>query len=131
MSSCRDRISEAEKYYRAALELRQRTLGATHQNVANTEAALGSLLTGRGDYGEAERLLRDAVEIRRKGLPPTHWQIGYTQALLGRCLAVQHRFTDAEPLILKGYEILREKRGDGREETRQAVATLVALYQAW
>jgi len=129
--ACRGQISEAEKHYRAALELRTKTLGAAHASVADTEAALGRLLTGRGAYEEGDRLLRNALEIRRKSLPSTHWRIGYTQALLGRCLAAQRRFTDAEPLLLKGYELLREKRGAGREETREAAGGLVALYEAW
>jgi tetratricopeptide (TPR) repeat protein len=99
--------------------------------VADTEAALGRFLTGRGAYKEANRLLRDALEIRRKSLPSTHWRIGYTEALLGSCLKGEGRFEEAEPLLLKGYEILRAKRGDGREETREAAGGLVALYDAW
>jgi tetratricopeptide (TPR) repeat protein len=99
--------------------------------VADTEAALGRLLTGRGAYEEADRLLRDALGIRRKSLPSAHWRIAYTETLLGSCLTGERRFDEAEPLLLAGYETLRTKRGDEREETLSAASGLEALYAAW
>ena len=131
MYACRGQSGEAEKHYRAALELRQKSRGAAGSGVADTEAALGRLLTGRGAYEEADRLLRDALAIRRKSLPSPHWQTGYTEALLGICLTGERRFDEAEPLLLAGYETLRAKRREARDETRMAASGLVALYTAW
>ena len=99
--------------------------------MADTETALGRLLTERGAYEEADRLLGNALEINRRSLPPKHWRIGYTQALLGSCLTGERRFDEAEPLLLAGYETLRAKRGNERQETLRAASGLVALYEAW
>jgi serine/threonine protein kinase/Tfp pilus assembly protein PilF len=122
---------EAEKHYRTALKLRQSTPGAAPTDIATSEAGLGRVLCDCGSQQEGERLLRDALDIRRRILPPSHWHIGYTEALLGGCLENLHRFEEAEPLLLGGYETLRAKRGEGREETRDAASWLAGLYKAW
>jgi len=97
VSRCRGRLGESEEYYRAALELRKKTLGAAHANVADTEAALGRLLTERRAYEEAEQLLRHALEVRRQSKPATHWRIGYTQTILGNCLRGERRNIAVKP----------------------------------
>jgi serine/threonine protein kinase/Tfp pilus assembly protein PilF len=49
-----------------ALELRRKTLGAEHVDVASTMNNLALVFHAKGDFGSAEQLYRDALVMRRK-----------------------------------------------------------------
>jgi len=50
-----------------AYELRRRTLGEDHLDVATTETALGTVLENSGWCPEAEEFYRRALNMKRRG----------------------------------------------------------------
>ena len=64
------RYAEAERWARRALELRERTQGAQHYDVAMTLQVLGLIADEVGDYEEGERYFARAVRIMEALLGP-------------------------------------------------------------
>jgi len=64
-------------------------------------------------------------------MPSGHWQLATSRSVLGECLARQRRFAEAEPLVVESYEALKAFRGEQDERTVEALARVVALYEAW
>ncbi len=66
------KFSEAEKYAREAVVLRERLGGAENAEVAKTQLVLGRALIGQNKLAEAEPLLRRALATSEKTLGPEH-----------------------------------------------------------
>ena len=80
----RGRGTEAEAQLRQALDIRERSLGEDHREVADTLYELGRLADRAGRVDEATRLFDRALEIRRRRLPPDHPDLRRTlEALAG------------------------------------------------
>ncbi len=123
--------SEAEVPCRRSLELHRQVHPAGQWRVARPMSLLGAILIGQGRYTEAEPLLREALEIRRAGRPPGHWETAKTKSLLGAALTGQKRFEEAEPLLLESYPDIVADRGPHHRRTREAIARIIDLYEAW
>ena len=57
---------EAEKLYRRTLALYEKTLGPSHETIANLLGAWGANQSRKGDYGEAERLFSSPWRCSRR-----------------------------------------------------------------
>jgi tetratricopeptide (TPR) repeat protein len=64
------RYAEAEPLLKRALEIRERSLGPDHPDVAESLNNLALLYESRGRSAEAEPLLKRALAIREKSLGP-------------------------------------------------------------
>ncbi|MEM7353276.1 MAG: serine/threonine-protein kinase [Acidobacteriota bacterium] len=127
----RGRLEPAESEIRRAIEIMRPALGEAHPHVARSQTALGKILLMDGRRGEAEAVLRAALKAQVEGLPTGHRRTLLTQLFLGQCLADTGRFEEAEPLLVTALDGHREARGPEHEYTREAIAALVALYDAW
>jgi len=112
-------LSEAETLYREVLATRRKALPPGHQSVAYSLVGLGRLLISTGKYPEAEVLLREAVTIEEAKLPPGHWEIAYVRGVLGGALLGQNRSDEAKTVLEESLRILKEKRGESDERTRE------------
>ncbi len=122
--------AEAERLYRQALDILHRRVGKKHRHVAVVERNWASLLATRGEAVAAEDLARQALTIMRQArMPP--WRIADARSVLGHCLIGQGRYEEAEPLLVDSYPVIRDAKGGGSRYTRDALARVAALYQAW
>jgi adhesin HecA-like repeat protein len=64
--------AEAEPLYTRALEIREKSLGKDHPNVAASLNNLAGLYDAQGRYDEAEPLYKRALEILEKSLGEKH-----------------------------------------------------------
>jgi hypothetical protein len=99
--------------------------------VGSTLQVLGLSLEDQGDLKGAESALRESLALREASMPSGHWQLATSRSVLGECLARQRRFAEAEPLVVGGYEALKAFRGERDDRTAEALARVVALYEAW
>ena len=66
------------------LEMRERTLGPEHAEVAGSLNNLAVLLKGMGRYEEAQALYARSIRIKEKALGTAHPQVGCWLSAIGR-----------------------------------------------
>ncbi len=72
------KLLDADIIYRQALQIRERSLGPAHPDVASSINQLAELLKSQGKYDEAEPLFVRALEIREKVLGMNHSEVATT-----------------------------------------------------
>ena len=75
-----DRHTEAEEYYRRALEIRVAALGPEHPRVAMGLANLAGFYADQGSYADAEQLYWQAVAVSDRALGADHPDVGASLA---------------------------------------------------
>ena len=124
-------ITEAEPYFREALEGERRVLGDDHRSTLISKSNLALLLVDLGNAVEAEQLGGETVVAARETLGADHWLYGAFLRNHGRALAALQRFDDAESALLEAHGILQTALGDEHKQTRRVVGYLADLYDAW
>ncbi len=127
----RGRLQGAESGARQAIDILSPAIGERHPHVARSQSALGKTLIMQGRLEEAEAVLRSALEIQLESLPSTHRRTSQTRMFLGECLTRVGQFEESEELLLSALKGHTETRGPTHENTREALAGLVTLYDAW
>jgi len=125
------RYREAEACLTQALEIIWRRSGRDHLHAAYTLLKLADLANAEGQHRRAESLTNDALRVLRAKLPAGHWRIGVAESTLGAALTGQGRYPEAERLLLASYAVLRDSTVAQSVYTRQALANLAGLYDAW
>jgi tetratricopeptide (TPR) repeat protein len=122
---------EAEQIFRRVLKMDQKFYGGKHPYVAVTLINLASVLRRQENFEEAESHFRKALEIQREIFSEDHWRLAHTKSLLGGCLSEQGKYQESEQLLVKSYKIIRKQFGDDHRRTREALARIINLYDAW
>lgn len=117
----------AEKFYKAALEVKETVLGKKHLSLANSYDSLGMLSQERQEQSEAEDYFRDALEHTERILPPDNPQVFARLDKLARCLTEQKKYGEAEGLYLRAQDFFKGKQGQGCSQARACYA-LGSLY---
>ncbi|HZU37009.1 MAG TPA: serine/threonine-protein kinase [Gemmataceae bacterium] len=102
-------LDEAERLFRAALEISRRQIDGPNTRVDMTFALvwLSRNLLLQKKYAEAEPLAREALEISERDAPDRYFRFVY-RSVLGGALLGQEKYAEAEPLLLQGYEGLKK-----------------------
>jgi CHAT domain-containing protein/Tfp pilus assembly protein PilF len=107
------KYAEAEEWYKAALEIREKELGEDHPDTASTLNAMAMLYLSEGKYTDAERLCRRSLDIRRRVLGEDHRAVAYSLSTLAAILRIQQKRDEAEQDYKKAIEI--EEKTLGKE----------------
>lgn len=91
----------SEEQLVAALEIKQRTLGERHVDVATAKEDLASLQRQMGRFREAETTYRETLEIYRAEYGDEHVEVAQTLLSLATTLHAIGDYDEAEPLYLK------------------------------
>jgi non-specific serine/threonine protein kinase/serine/threonine-protein kinase len=102
------KYSEAEPYWREALEGRRRILGDEDPQTLNSITGLGMLLWKMGRYSEAEPYWQEALDGRRRVMGDEHRTTLLSISNMGLLRRDQGRLFEAEELFA---EALRRARG--------------------
>eukprot|EP00959_Pyramimonas_sp_CCMP1952_P043438 908376-Pyramimonas_sp.AAC.1 len=89
---------EATPYLTRSLELREKTVGSDHLDVAQSLNNLGVLLNHQGKYEEARRHHERSLRIREQALGDSHPDVATSLNNLGELLRKQGLFSQAEPI---------------------------------
>ncbi len=103
----------AERYYRQALDLRQRSLGEQHPLVAESKVNLGAALVDREQYREAQTLITEAMVSLRASRGAEHPSIGVLLVNLGEAQLELGR-PEAEGTYREALRVLERTEGTER-----------------
>jgi len=107
----RGKLAEAEAAHRTALQLRRKSLGIIHPDVAESHMHLGLVLWEQGKLQEAEVELREALEVQEKELGQEHPEVARTHNRLGLVLQDLGDLASAEEELKKALAIRLEQLG--------------------
>ena len=82
-------------------------------------------------HDDAAPLYEKAVTGARQALPEGHWHVGVFLSSYGSSLSNQGRHEQAEAALLEAYEILSAALGEDHTRTRNAIKSIVAVYERW
>jgi CHAT domain-containing protein/Tfp pilus assembly protein PilF len=119
----------AEQFSRQALEVRRRTLGEDHPEIAVNLDLLGSFTWAQGQYEEAERLYQQAGEMYRRTVGEDHLLYG---AHLFRVAALYHsqgRYAEDETCLRRAAEIHRRISGEENPTYAEHLLSLAGTCQ--
>ena len=113
-----------------SLEIRRRTLGNNHPDIARTLFNLAVLIEQIERWSEAEGYSREAESIWA-ALDYEDLYRQFNLNLLGGILTGQGRFAEAEPLLLQSYDSLQGVARLSPAQWSGIVARFVRLYEGW
>ncbi|MGC9187650.1 MAG: tetratricopeptide repeat protein, partial [Fervidicoccaceae archaeon] len=117
--------------YREALEIKIRSLGRNHPDVAATMSTLAVLYFEQGKYSEAEPLYREALEILIKSLGRNHPDVAATMSTLALLYFEQGKYSEAKMLLLDALEIYKTLNEESNlyEEKIELIQKLINLIR--
>jgi eukaryotic-like serine/threonine-protein kinase len=101
-------FEDAATLIQEALEIRGRTLGSGHEEVAESLTALALVDEAQGDYEGAKALHVKALELRRKLHPGDSLEVAESLIGLARVLLAKGHPPQAEPLLLEAVKIRKK-----------------------
>ena len=119
---------EAESPYKQSLEIRQKTLGSDHLDVAASLYGLAVVYAEQNKYAEAEPLYKQSVEIREKTLGPDHPDVAASLYSLALVYKRQGKYAEAEPLYKRSLEIMEKAYGQDHPYMANPYYGLGSLY---
>ena len=121
---------EAESPYKQSLEIRQKTLGSDHLDVAASLYGLAVVYAEQNKYAEAEPLYKQSVEIREKTLGPDHPDVAASLYSLALVYKRQGKYAEAEPLYKRSLEIMEKAYGPDNRNLLLCLTGLAEVYEA-
>jgi len=124
-------LSQAEKWYTAAKDIREKILGKEHPDYAKCLNNLAGIDMSRGNYKNAERLFLEAKVIWGKSLGKEHTDYAGSLVNLGVLNGKIGKYDNALLFYLEAKEIF-EHRPNGREHPyyMNCLTNLAMLYKA-
>jgi tetratricopeptide (TPR) repeat protein len=119
--------TNAEAYYRLALQNEEKASGRDHPRVAILLNDLGLALRQREDNKSAEPLFRRALAIQEKALGPNHAATAATLNNLGSLLQSTGQLAEAERSERRALRIFEEKLGPESMELATACSNMADL----
>ena len=121
---------EAETQLKAALEIRERTLGPDHADTLISASTLAELYMTRANFSAAEELLVKTLATREKTLGPTHPDTLESVSALATFYWDSGDYAAAEPLRKRSHVEREKTLGADHPDTLLAVGDLARLYWA-
>jgi tetratricopeptide (TPR) repeat protein len=121
---------EAEKWYKACLQMTQQRCGADHPGTATSLNNLADLYRAMERYPEAERLLLQSLWIWEQQLGADHPQTAMSLNNLATLYYAMERYAEAEALYVRSLAITEQQPGADHPHTAQSLNNLAELYRA-
>ena len=129
------RLCDAGKYDEAipiaerALAIRQKVLGPSHPDVADSLNNLAFLYDTKGDYAKAEPLYQRALVIDERALGPDHPNVATDVNNLAALYYSNGEYAKAEPLFQRALAIRQKVLGPNHPDVAQSLNNLALLYE--
>jgi CHAT domain-containing protein/tetratricopeptide (TPR) repeat protein len=124
------RVTEAERAYRAAIEIYERTQGPNGPDLAVALDNLASLYMENGRLAEAEKLRLRALDIFKATLGPAHPSIATGLGNLAVLYQFQGRLREAQEMFLKALDITEKAFGPESRQAGIIADNLAGLYRS-
>lgn len=117
----------ADRFFRAALDVKSTILGKDHLSLANSYDNLAVLYLEKKDLTEAESYFTDALQITQKTLSAASHEAYNRLDKLARCLIKEGKYQKAEELYLRAQTFWKKGLSQYGDEPRNLFA-LGSLY---
>jgi CHAT domain-containing protein len=124
-----NRPAEAERFYRRALAINEKSLGPEHPTVATGLHNLAALLYVTNRLTEAEPLMRRALAIDEKAYGPDHPSVALRLNNLAQLLNHTNQLPAAEPLMRRALVIHEKAYGPDHPAIATDLNNLAQLLQ--
>lgn len=124
-----EQYAAAEPLYLRAVEVKEKTLGKDHPDVAEVLNGLAGLYIRKGKYGEAEPLYLRALAVKEQAFGKEHLSVAETLNDLGVLCSAQDRLAETESLYLRALEIREKHLGKEHLDVTESVSNLATLYR--
>jgi len=121
--------TEAEPFYRRALAIHEKQLGADHPDTANSLNNLALLYQSQGNYQQAEPLYQRALAIYEKQLGADHPDTATSLNNLAAFYRSQGNYQQAEPLYQRALAIYEKQLGTNHPNTKTVQKNYTDLLQ--
>jgi tetratricopeptide (TPR) repeat protein len=118
---------QAERLYKAALDVKSTVLGKDHLSLANSYDSLGSACLARHEDVDAESYLRDALQITEK-IQPSTGVIYSRMDKLAKCLISEGKLDEAEALYVRAQNFWSDETPNSNGADARAAYALGSLY---
>ena len=125
-----NRLSEAERLYRRALAIDEKSLGPDHPNLGGDVSNLSALLQATNRLSEAEPLMRRVIAIEEKSLGLDHPYVAAALNNLALLLEATNRLSEAEPLLRRALAIDEKSLGPDHPSVGRDLINLAELLRA-
>ena len=115
--------------YKRALAIREKALGASHPDVAQTLNNLAVVYQEQGKYADAEGLYKRALAIYEKALGEDHPDVAQTLNNLADVYQEQGKYADAEGLHQRALAIKEKALGADHPGVAVTLNNLANVYQ--
>jgi tetratricopeptide (TPR) repeat protein len=123
----RGNFDVADRFFKAALDLKSTILGKEHLSLANSYDSLGDICLSRNESKDAESYYRDALRCTENVLPPENPVVYARLDKLAKCLIKAGKYDQAEQLYLRARNFWKEEPSKCGNEARDLYA-LGCLY---
>ncbi|XP_046862483.1 nephrocystin-3-like [Xenia sp. Carnegie-2017] len=123
-----NKYHKAKDCYEKALEIRQKSLGPEHVDVATTFNDLGNMYYNTNKYDKAKECYEKALEIRQKSLGPKHVDVATTLNDLGNMYYNTNKYDKAKECYEKALEIQQISLGPKHVDVASSLNNLRYLY---
>ncbi|MGB8856872.1 MAG: tetratricopeptide repeat protein [Burkholderiales bacterium] len=120
---------EALPFFVKGLDIREKSLGPEHPNVATSINNLAALYDAQGDYAKAEPLHQRALTIREMALGPEHPDVAASLINLAALYKSRDQYAKAEPMYQRALAILEKARGPEHPAVAISLNNLAMFYQ--
>jgi pentatricopeptide repeat protein len=117
----------ADRFFKAALDLKSSVLGKEHLSLANSYDSLGEICLSRGETKDAESYFRDALRCTENVLQPENPVVYSRLDKLARCLVKEGKIDEAEGLYRRAQSFWKVEPSKCGNEARDLFA-LGCLY---
>ncbi len=124
-----NRLDDAIKVARQALEVTEKTFGPEHPNTAVSLDYLALLYHSQGRYDDAEPLYKRALAIREKARGPEDPDTVTSMNDLAVNYRRQGRYNAAEPILKKALELREKACGPNHPDVALSLNNLAIVYR--
>ena len=122
--------AEAEKWFKACLQITEKRCGADHPDTAMSLSNLAGLYNAMGRYQSAEPLLMRSLSINQQQLGAEHPDTATSLNNLAGLYYAMGRYQSAEPLYVRSLSIREQQLGADHPHTATSLNNLAGLYYA-
>ncbi len=119
----------ARELHERALDIRRKTLGEEHPDVANSLNNLALVYLATGDYDRAREFHERALDIRRKTLGEQHPGVALLLNNLGNIYRATGDYDRAREFHERALDIRRKTLGEEHPDVAQSLNNLATVYQ--
>jgi len=120
--------AEAQKWFKACVQMTEKRCGADHPNTALSLNNLADLYRAMGRYPEAEPLFVRALSIAEKRCGANHPNTALSLNNLAELYRAMGRYPEAEPLFVRSLSICEQQLGANHPNTALSLNNLALLY---